>query len=71
MTWNKKLMIRRITLDLSRKEASELIGVNPVTYRRWENGESLPITSHKKMIAQAFEINELDIFGEDEEVDDE
>lgn len=64
MEWNLKLKIRRISLDLLREEAAELIGVNIATYGRWERGEHMPLPAYRKLIGQAFEINEIEIFGQ-------
>ena len=63
LTWNKKLEVRRVTLDLTQEQAAELIGVPIGTYGRWERGDHQPIKIYKKMIAAAFEIEERDIFN--------
>lgn len=67
MEWNLKLKLRRIALELSREEAADLIGVNTVTYGRWERGENMPLPAFQKAIGQAFEIDEWEIFKNEED----
>ena len=62
--WNKQLELRRVTLDLTQEQAAELIGVPLGTYGRWERGSHKPMKVYQKQIAQAFEIDECDIFNE-------
>lgn len=64
LTWNKQLEIRRVALDLTQEGAAELIGVPLGTYGRWERGTHKPMKVYQKMIAQAFEIDEEEIFAE-------
>ena len=64
-TWNKKLELRRIALDLKQSEAADKIGVPTNTYGRWERGENKPMTVYRRAIAEAFEIDEEEIFKED------
>ena len=62
--WNKQLEIRRVALDLTQEQAAELIGVPLGTYGRWERGSHKPMKVYQKQIAQAFEINEGEIFAD-------
>ena len=62
LTWNKKLEIRRVTLDLTQEQAADLIGVPIGTYGRWERGNNKPIKVYEKAIAEAFEIEAFEIF---------
>ena len=54
MKWNIKLKLKRIALQLSRKEISEKIGVNIATYSRWERGEHMPLPIYRNVIEKLF-----------------
>lgn len=62
--WNKKLELRRVVLDLTQEQAAELIGVPLGTYGRWERGTHKPMKVYKRMIAEAFSIEEEELFTE-------
>lgn len=70
MNWNIKLKARRISLELSRLEVAKLIGVNTTTYGRWERGEHMPLPAYRKLIGQAFQVNEIEIFGQNKVKED-
>ena len=55
MTWNRKMKIRRVTLDYSREYVAEKIGVNLVTYGRWERGQNMPLAVYRNIIEEVLE----------------
>ena len=55
MTWNRKMKIRRVTLDYSREYLAEKIGVNLLTYGRWERGEHMPLPVYRNIIEEILE----------------
>lgn len=62
LTWNKKLEIQRRLLFLTQEQAAEKIGVPLGTYGRWERGTNIPMDVYKKQIAEAFGVDEKEIF---------
>ena len=52
--------------NLSQKEAAEQLGVNPGTYRNWEQCKNQPQKSSEvKRLADFFGVTVSDLFGED------
>ena len=52
--------------NLSQKEAAEQLGVNPGTYRNWEQCKNQPQKSSEvKRLADFFGVTVEDLFGED------
>lgn len=70
LTWNKKLEIQRVLLDLTQEQAAAKIGVPLGTYGRWERGANVPMDVYKKLIAEAFEIDEKELFAENETLEE-
>lgn len=62
--WKHKLKLVRVNLNLKQGEAAKKIGVEEKTYQRWEQGKNLPSWENRKKIAEAFDCDGEELFGE-------
>jgi transcriptional regulator with XRE-family HTH domain len=62
--WYQKISRRRKLLDLTQEEAADAMGVSLGTYGRWERGTHKPIKIYRRTIAQAFDIEESELFSD-------
>ncbi|GHO61413.1 hypothetical protein KSC_003050 [Ktedonobacter sp. SOSP1-52] len=51
----KCLREARIAMDITQEYASELVGVDVATMRRWENGEIEPRNPNKERLCQVYQ----------------
>ena len=63
--WNMRIKLLRISAGLKQEQTAAKVGVPTRTYQRWETGENYPIAAYRKMIAEAFEVTESEIFDEE------
>ena len=63
--WYMRIKLCRVKLELTQVQAADKIGVSLKTYRRWEDGENIPMEVYKTKISEAFEIKVEDLFGQD------
>ena len=63
LEWNKKIGVLRIIEGLNQGEAAEKCGTNQKTFWSWESGKAYPRKNSRRAIAQAFGVEEEDIFN--------
>ena len=61
--WYMRIKLLRTSLNMTQEQIATRIGITTRTYQRWELGESQPLATHKKLIADALESSPDDIFG--------
>ena len=49
-----ELRIARLASGLTIERAAEQLGVDPVTYSRWERGRQVPHPAHRQLLLQTF-----------------
>lgn len=59
------LHVQRIRLNLSQRQAAELIGVQHMTYHNWELGRYWPTSIYLPLIAEAFGCGIAELFLEE------
>lgn len=52
--WN--LQTCRVQAGLTQKEVAEVIGVKPITVRRWEHGTASPTMDHGQALSELYEV---------------
>ena len=59
--WNERLRDYRIEQSYTQQEVANIVGVNRVTYSRWEYGEQLPTPMYRRRLARfiGVEVSEL------------
>ena len=59
--WNERLRDHRIEQSYTQQEVANIVGVNRVTYSRWEYGEQLPTPMYRRRLARfmGVEVSEL------------
>ena len=65
MTIGERIRERRIALDMSQDELSELTGANRVTISQYEHGKFLPSVPALKRIADALGTTPAELSGEE------
>ena len=65
MDFGKMLEIRRVTLDMTQQEVADLIGVNIMTYSRWERNVNKPMKIFLEKIAEVLGIEFITLKGDE------
>ncbi|WP_321994407.1 helix-turn-helix transcriptional regulator [Clostridium butyricum] len=65
LTWNKKMEVLRTIKGWSQDEAAEKCFTGQRAYWGWETGKTYPRKNSRRAIAQAFGVNEEEIFNSD------
>lgn len=60
--WNIKLIIARMLLSLTQKEAADKIGTSQKMVWAWETGKTIPQERSRKAIARAYSVNYEELF---------
>ena len=68
MRFGMMLKIRRVTLGMTQKQVAEKIGVNLMTYNRWERGRNKPMKALEDKLKEVLQLDKLIV--EEEESDD-
>lgn len=64
VSWNKKIEILRVIKGWSQEETANKCNTEQKTFWLWEKGKTYPRKNSRRAIAQAFNIPEVEIFGE-------
>ena len=67
MKFGKMLEIQRVTLGMTQKQVADLIGINLMTYNRWERGRNKPMRALEEKLKEVLQLDELIV--EEEEND--
>ena len=59
MEFGMMLKIRRVTLGMTQQEVADKIGVNLMTYSRWERGHNKPMRALESKLKEVLKIDEL------------
>lgn len=62
LPWNKKMEVLRIAKGLTQEEMAEKCFTTQKNYWSWEKAIAYPRKNSRRAIAQAFQINEDEIF---------
>lgn len=57
----EQLVAKRRTLGWTQKEAALNLGVDPCTWSDWENGGTIMVTAHRRLVAQFLGIPETEL----------
>jgi transcriptional regulator with XRE-family HTH domain len=60
--WNIKLIIARMLLNLTQKEAADKIGTSQKMVWIWESGKVMPRERSRRAIASAYGVNYEELF---------
>lgn len=63
LNWNKKMEVLRTIKGWSQEVAAEKCFTGQKTYWAWESGNTYPRKNSRRVIAQAFDVLEKEIFG--------
>lgn len=65
LEWFKKIEVLRTIKGWSQEEAAQNCFTGQRIYWAWEKGQSYPRRNSRRAIAQAFEVDEEEIFGKE------